>query len=237
MSKSRGNVVSPAPIVERFGADAARCYILFIGPPDQDAAWNESSLQGVHRFLARLWRLGDELRSGQHDQPAVPAGAASAAVVRKANWAIDKVTGDLDGRFAFNTAIAAVMELVNDIYKAREAGADEAALRFATVTAASLIFPFAPHLGAEVYELTTGRRVWEDPWPQADPAMLETDMFELVCQVNGRVRDRVQAPSGADRDALERLALEAPGVQAHLNGHQVVKVVVVPGKLVNVVVR
>jgi leucyl-tRNA synthetase len=99
------------------------------------------------------------------------------------------------------------------------------------------VFPFAPHLGAEVYEALTGRRVWEDSWPEADPEMLVTATFTLVCQVNGRVRDRVQAPTGAPREALEKLALAAPGVQAHLNGHQVVKVIVVPDKLVNIVVK
>jgi leucyl-tRNA synthetase len=251
MSKSQGNVISPQPIVERFGADAARCYILFVGPPDQDAAWSESSLEGVHRFLARLWRLGEELggeapsrsearagraeagRSGA-EPPADPRGGAL-AVVRKAHWAIAKVSADMRGRFSFNTAIAAIMELVNEIY--RQADADPAARRFATATGASLLFPFAPHLGAEVYERLTGRRVWEEPWPQADPAMLASETFELVCQVNGKVRDRVSAPSGATREELERLALGARGVQARLDGHPVVRVIVVPGKLVNVVTR
>ncbi len=155
--------------------------------------------------------------------------------MRKAHWAIDKVTSDLDGRFAFNTAIAAIMELVNELY--RYPGADPQARRFAVATAASLVFPFAPHLGSEVYEMITGERVWEQPWPAADPAMLVADTFELVCQVNGKVRDRVRAPTGAPREELERLALASHGVQAHLNGHDVIKVVVVPDKLVNVVVR
>jgi leucyl-tRNA synthetase len=234
MSSSKGNVVAPSSIVERFGADAARCYILFIGPADQDAAWNESSLEGVHRFLTRLWRLGEELAGGGAQAPEHPSGAAL-TVVRKAHWAIDKVTSDMSGRFAFNTAIAAVMELVNEIYRHPEAG--QAARRFATATAASLIFPFAPHLGAEVYERLTGRRVWEDPWPVPDPAMLESETFQLVCQVNGRLRDRVPAPTGAPREELERLALQAPGVRTHLNGREVSRVIVVPGKLVNVVVR
>ncbi|MDQ2894732.1 MAG: leucine--tRNA ligase [Actinomycetota bacterium] len=236
MSKSRGNVISPQPIVERFGIDAARCYVLFIGPPDQDAAWSETSLEGVHRFLSRLWRLGDELSQGTPPGPAEPPAdleGNALALVRKANWAIDKVTGDLSGRFAFNTAIAAVMELVNELYRHPES--DPAARRFATATAASLLFPFAPHLGSEVYERLTGDRVWEQPWPEADPAMLVADTFELVCMVNGKVRDRVPAPSGAPREELERLALDARGVQAHLNGHPIVKVIVVPDKLVNVV--
>ena len=156
--------------------------------------------------------------------------------MRKTNWAIDKVTRDLAARFAFNTAIAAIMELVNMLYDP-SIDADVESRRFATATAASLLFPFAPHLGSEVYERLTGRRVWEEPWPDTDPNMLVADTFELVCQVNGKVRDRVAAPSGAPRDQLERLALETHGVQAHVDGHEIVKVIVVPDKLVNVVVR
>ncbi len=235
MSSSKGNVVEPRAIVERLGADAARTYVLFIGPLDQDAAWSDAGVEGVHRFLARLWRLGDELggHRGAVEQPVDPGGDAL-TLVRKANWAIDKVTGDLAERFAFNTAISAIMELVNEIYRHPEA--DPEARRFATATAASLVFPFAPHLGAEVYELLSGRRVWEEPWPAADLSMLQADTFELVCQVNGRVRDRVAAPSGAPREELERLCLATRGVRAHLDGRQVAKVIVIPDKLVNVVV-
>ena len=237
MSKSRGNVISPMPIVERYGADAARCYILFIGPPDQDAAWSESSLAGVHKFLGRLWRLADDLAADGRapaDQPLAPEGDAL-TLVRKANWAIDKVTRDMTGRFAFNTALSAVMELVNLNYLHLDA--EREARRFAVATAASLMFPFAPHLGAEAYELLTGRRVWEEPWPEADPAMLVAETFELVCQVNGKVRDRVTAPTGAPRDELERLCLSARGVQARVDGHEIAKVIVVPDRLVNIVVR
>jgi leucyl-tRNA synthetase len=236
MSSSKGNVVEPRAIVERLGADAARTYVLFIGPADQDAAWSDAGVEGVHKFLARLWRLGRELATvpGGTEQPTEPERGAL-TLTRKANWAIDKVTTDIAERFAFNTAIAAVMELVNEIY--RHPDADVEARRFATATAASLVFPFAPHLGAEVYELLSGRRVWEEPWPTADSAMLQADTFELVCQVNGRVRDRVTAPSGASRQELERLCLDTRGVKAHLDGREVSKVIVVPDKLVNVVVR
>jgi leucyl-tRNA synthetase len=127
------------------------------------------------------------------------------------------------------------MELVNDIYRHRDAGIEAA--RFATATAASLLFPFAPHVAAEVFEKLTGQRVWETAWPDADPAMLQADTFELVCQVNGKVRDRVDAPSGAPREELEKLALGTRGVQQHIDGQDVIKVIVVPDKLVNVVVR
>jgi leucyl-tRNA synthetase len=243
MSKSRGNVVSPAAIIERVGADTARCYILFVGPPDQDADWSDDGVEGVHRFLSRLWRLSAETaeRAGG-DASAAPglsepstAGGDDLALLRKTHWAIDKVGGDLR-RFAFNTAIAAVMELLNEISRLRES-TDLETQRFSLATAASLLFPFAPHVCADAYDLLTGERVWEQEWPQADEAMLESESYELVCQVNGKVRDRVQANADAGPDELKDLCRAAPNVQVHLDGKQVVKEVVVPGKLVNFVVR
>ncbi len=237
MSKSRGNVKSPDTYVERYGADTIRAYILFIGPPDQDADWSDDGVEGVHRFLSRLWRLSAEIAATTPDDPAPddPEGA-DLDLVRKAHWAIEKVTNDMAGRFAFNTAIAAIMELTNDVSRLRErAGAGT--MRFALTTANSLLFPFAPHAAADGYERLTGRRVWEEDWPEAEHRFLERDTYQLVCQVNGKVRDRVEAPSGAPRDRLEELALAAPNVQAHIDGRSVVKVIVVPDKLVNVVVR
>jgi leucyl-tRNA synthetase len=237
MSKSRGNAVSPARIVARYGADTARCYILFIGPPDHDVDWSDAGVEGVYRFLSRLWRLGAE--TAAVTQPAPPLDEPSGAdllLMRKAHWAIEKVTRDLAGRFAFNTAIAAVMELYNDCSRLRDR-VDPGTLRFALVTAASLVFPFAPHAGADVYERLTGERVWEQPWPSPDPRFLETASYTLVCQVNGKVRDRVEAPAAATEEELAALCRAAPNVQTHLDGRQVVKEVVVPGKLVNVVVQ
>ena len=241
MSKSKGNVISPGDYVERYGADTARCYILFIGPPDQGADWSDEGVGGVHRFLARLWRLAaDVAETTSADDGGAPSGEPT-PLLRKAHWAIDKVTRDFEGRFAFNTAISAVMELVNDAYRQRDglAGTPEGAsqLRFAVATAGSLIFPFAPHLGAEVYDLLTGTRVWEEPWPAADPALLVGDTVEIVVQVNGKLRDRVAARAGSDGDEQARLARESPRVTSHLDGREVVKTVVVPDKLVNFVVR
>ncbi len=241
MSKSRGNVISPRDYVERYGADAARCYILYLGPPDQDADWSDEGVGGIHRFLARLWRLAVELEERGPTSAGSELLGEPTPLMRKAHWAIDKVTGDLGERFAFNTAIAAVIELVNDAYREKEAllASDEGVsqLRFATATAASLIFPFAPHLGSEVYELMTGRRVWEEPWPVADPALLHDDTFELIVQVNGKLRDRVAAPAGASRDEQERLALASEKAMSQIDGAAIVKTVVVPGRLVNFVVR
>jgi leucyl-tRNA synthetase len=240
MSKSRGNVVSPASIVQRVGADTARCYILFVGPPDQDADWSDAGVEGVHRFLSRLWRLAVETaeRAGTiGGAPESPLGVQGddLALLRKAHWAIDKVSGDLR-RFAFNTAISAVMELLNDCSRLRDS-ADVQTLRFSLATAASLLFPFAPHVCADVYERLTGERVWEADWPNAEEELLERDEYELVCQVNGKLRDRVQAASNAGADELKELCRAAPNVRAHLDGKEIVKEIVVPGKLVNLVVR
>jgi leucyl-tRNA synthetase len=258
MSKSKGNVVSPASIVERRGADTARCYILFVGPPDQDADWSDEGVEGVYRFLGRLWRLAADVAerggtTGPHAArpgPArVPARQTAHAppgtegdgsgtdleLLRKTHWAIDKVSTDLR-RFAFNTAISAVMELLNECSRLRDVAGVETQ-SFALATGASLLFPFAPHVCADIYDMLTGERVWEQPWPQADPALLERDSYELVCQVNGKVRDRVQAPTEAGPEELKALCRAALNVQAHLDGHEVVKEIVVPGKLVNIVVR
>jgi leucyl-tRNA synthetase len=240
MSKSKGNVVSPAAIIERVGADTARCYILFVGPPDQDADWSDEGVDGVHRFLSRLWRLAAETaeRAGTLvAEPALPADLAGddLALARKTHWAIDKVSGDLR-RFAFNTAIAAVMELLNDCSRLRDA-VELDTMRFALASAASLLFPFAPHVSADVYERLTGERVWEQSWPQAEEALLEREVYELVCQVNGKVRDRVQASADASVQELKALCHAAPNVIAHVDGKEIVKEIVVPGKLVNLVVR
>jgi leucyl-tRNA synthetase len=238
MSKSKGNVISPGTYVDKYGVDTARCYILFIGPPDQDADWRDDDIEGVYRFLARLWRLGADVATAGQRVPGV-AGQLTGddlEVVRKAHWAIEKVTNDMVGRFAFNTAISAVMELVNECYK-RRANVAHDVLHFATATAASLIFPFAPHCGSDVYDLLTGERVWEQPWPDADPAFLERDTVPIVVQVNGKVRDRFEAASGAAREDLESAARECPNARAHLDGHEIVKVIVVSDKLVNFVVR
>ncbi|MGH2941642.1 MAG: leucine--tRNA ligase [Solirubrobacteraceae bacterium] len=238
MSKNKGNVISPTTIVDRYGADTARAYILFIGPPDQDADWSDSGVEGMYRFLGRLWRLSAEAADELPDDP-VPDEPArdDERLLRKAHWAIDKVTSDMGARFGFNTAIAAVMELVNEVTPVKRGAASPGAVRFVLGTAASLLFPFAPHAAADAYHLLTGERVWEQPWPSADPRFLQSPTFELVLQVNGKVRDRVQAPSDASRDELVALARESDRVRQYVDGNEVVKEIVVPGKLVNVVVR
>jgi leucyl-tRNA synthetase len=242
MSKSRGNTVSPAEYVERFGADSLRTYICFMGPPIKGGDWSDEGVEGIFRFLARLWRLGREVAE-RTDAGESMDGADGPAreLLAKAHWAIDKATRDIEPRFQFNTAISAVMELVNEIYRLKgtlygnPTGA--AAVRFATATAASLLFPFAPHLGSEVYEWLTGERVWEQPWPEADPDLLERETYMLVVQVNGKLRDRIEVESDATDERLLELARASENVQRHLDGKAIVKEIVVPGRLVNLVVR
>jgi leucyl-tRNA synthetase len=242
MSKSRGNTVSPADYVDRYGADTARTYICFMGPPERGGDWSDEGVEGVNRFLSRLWRLCEEVegKGGFEADPAIRAGAGG-ALLAKAHWAIEKVTRDFERGFQFNTAIAAVMELVNDAYRLKDSLYEEpagiAAVCFATATAASLIFPFAPHLGAEVWERLRGGRVWERPWPVADPQLLASDTVTVIVQVNGKLRDRIEAETDAPREELLRLAKESEKVGRHIDGREVIKEVVVPGRLVNLVVR
>jgi leucyl-tRNA synthetase len=245
MSKSRGNTVSPAEYTDKYGADSLRTYICFMAPPIKGGDWSDEGVEGIFRFLARLWRLGSEVESRTKEVGA-PAGEAEEApsdvreLLAKANWAIDKVTRDLE-RFQFNTAISAVMELVNDIYRLKDGlyddGSGAASVRFATATAASLLFPFAPHLCSEVVEWLDGERVWEQPWPEAEPELLERETYMLVVQVNGKLRDRIEVASDTAEAELVNLAKGSENVQRHLDGKAIVKEIVVPGRLVNLVVR
>jgi leucyl-tRNA synthetase len=225
MSKSKGNVVSPDDFVRELGADALRLYVLFIGPADARVDWQATGLEGMARFLRRLWRVGLEVAA----QPEKPA---EGALAHKAHETIAKVTDDLGRRYAYNTAIAAVMELVNEI--ARDVSAPGA--RFATETAVSLIQPSAPHVAEELWERLGHSRLWDEPWPNADPAMLQRATFELVVQVNGKVRDRFQVPADLPEEELITRAKESARVQAHLDGAEIRQTIVVPRKLVNLVV-
>jgi leucyl-tRNA synthetase len=255
MSKSKGNTVSPAEYVERHGADAARTYVCFMGPPERGGDWTDEGVEGVHRFLSRLWRVSAEVAGAQDADGAGDwalsgqvgaefagrAGGDARELLAKAHWAMDKATRDFVKGFQFNTVIAAVMELVNEVYRTRDGLLESEdglrCLRFAIATAASLIQPFAPHLAAEVFEQMTGERVWESSWPVADPEMLRSDTVTIVVQVNGKVRDRIEVADGVGKDEILDLARAAENVVRHLEGTETVKEIVVPGKLVNLVVR
>jgi leucyl-tRNA synthetase len=227
MSKSKGNVVDPRDYIARYGADATRLWPPFLGPVDQDAEWHDDGIEGVVRFLHKLWRVSLDV-VGRPAATEVP----DTALARKAHQTIAKVTDDIGRRFVLNTPIAAVMELVNETGRAPE----DPAARFAVETAVSLIQPYAPHIAEELWERLGHERLWETPWPEADPTLLEEDTFELVVQVNGRVRDRLQVPVDLSEDELVARAKESPRVRAHLDGGEIRQTIVVPRKLVNLVV-
>jgi len=227
MSKSKGNVSGPDALVDAYGADAVRLRILFMGPADQDMEWTDSGIEGMSRFVRRLWRIALEVAENAPEDD-----AGEGPLARKAHETIAKVTDDIGRREQFNTPIAAVMELVNEIAPAP--GSPGA--RFAMETAISLIQPYAPHVAEELWEQLGRTRLWMEPWPQADAALLERETFELVIQVNGRVRDRLEVGGDLSEDELVARATESPRVQAHLNGKEIRQVFVVPGKLVNLVV-
>jgi len=226
MSKSKGNIVAPDDAVARYGADTLRLYVLYMGPADQDKEWQDDGVEGMQRFLGRLWRVVHEA-AGRPSQP-----DADTPLGRKAHATIAKVTDDLQRRFVFNTPIAAVIELVNELSKAP----DDPAARFAAETAVSLIQPYAPHIAEELWEQLRGERLWVSAWPEADPSMLTHDPLELVVQVNGKVRDRIEVAVSLSEDELVETAKASPKVQAHVNGKSVRQAIVVPRKLVNLVV-
>jgi leucyl-tRNA synthetase len=227
MSKSQGGV-SPNELIDMFGADAIRIYILFQGPADQDIDWTPDGIDATVRFIRRLWRVVHEAAA----QPESPAGIDT-PLARKAHETIARVTDDIDRRFVFNTPIAAVMELVNELSKAP----DDPAARFAAEAAVSVLQPWTPHVAEELWQGVLGHdsRLWESPWPSYDEAMLQSDTIELVLQVNGKVRDRVHVPAGLSEEELIARARASEKVQAHLNGEER-RVIVVPDKLVNIVV-
>ena len=229
MSKSKGNVVGPDDLVEAYGADAVRLYMLFIGPANEDMDWTDEGIEGMVRFVRRLYRL-----VGEAAERSAPAGEVPVNdLARKAHETIARVTDDLGRRQSFNTAIAAVMELVNELSRG---GADDPAARFAAETAVSVIQPYAPHVAEELWERLGHERLWEQPWPVADAVLLERDTFELVVQVNGKVRDRFEVDADLPEEELVARAKASPRVQAHIDGATVRKTIVVPRKLVNIVV-
>jgi len=245
MSKSKGNVVDPDYLVERYGADTARLFSIFAAPPERDLEWSDQGVEGASRFLHRIWRIvarGREWLAGDLPPPAAEPSAAGRTLRRLTHKTIARVTEDVERRNHFNTAVAAVMELVNGYAElVQEEAPADADLRVAIVEAVRttlvLLAPFVPHVASELWgEVGDGRPLAGTPWPEADPAALVEDVVELVVQVNGKVRGRfTAAPDTAEQELLER-ALADPKVQAQIAGKPIRKTHVVPGRLVSIVV-
>jgi len=245
MSKSKGNVVSPDLMIERYGADATRMYALFAAPPDRDLEWQEEGVAGISRFLSRVHRLTmkySESAGQRVSGAASPAGQSGQALLRKLHQTIAKITLDFSGRWHFNTCIAAIMELVNAI-AAGEAAMDSGEMAPATVAEVFrnlvlMLAPFAPFLAAELWEEIGGEgTVFRTAWPVADAELTREAEVEIPVQSNGKLVTVVKVPAGSDEATIKAAALADAKVEARMQGKTVVKVIVVPGKLVNIVVR
>ena len=243
MSKSRGNVVAPDEVIERYGADTARTSILFLGPVDQNAEWTDEGVAGTFRFLLRVWRLVHEDREhyGADWRTRLGNGAAEpvAALRRLTHQTIQRVTADLEA-FKFNTAISALHELTNALLASRDratAEAERAAVSEGIETLVLLLSPFAPHLCEELWEVLghDDTLTWH-PWPEADAALAAAQEVTIVVQVNGKLRDRLTVPAGTPEEELQRLALESAKVQKHLSGKTPRDIIILPDRLVNFVV-
>jgi len=245
MSKSKGNVVSPDDMIAKYGADATRMYALFAAPPDRDLDWQEDGVAGVSRFLARVWRLVTKYapvaQAGRGQHADAPTGL-SLKLLRKLHQTIAKITLDFEGRWHFNTCVAAIMELVNDLQAAdAQLAAGEVPARYLEEILRALVLllaPLAPYLAAELWEeLGEKGAILRAPWPVSDPILAKEDELEIPVQVNGKLVTVVRVPADAVSKAIEAAALADEKVQSRCAGKTVAKVIVVPGKLVNLVVK
>jgi len=239
MSKSVGNVVSPEEIVSQYGADTARLFILFAAPPEKDLEWSERGVEGSYRFLKRVWSIvGTYHQLALHDNT---LSKDELALRRKLHQTIAKVTEDLDGKFAFNTAISAIMELVNDMYKFAEAHKEINANLKTEVLRNLLILlaPFVPHIIEELWQTlhASEKSVHEASWPVVDSSALVVDTVEIAVQVNGKLRATMEVSVSLQNNELEEKAKQLPGVQKFIEGKTIVKCIVIPKRIVNIVVR
>ena len=233
MSKSKGNVVGADMLAEKFGADTARMFILFAGPPEKEIDWRTEGAEGIYRFLGRVYRFVTR----NAGQVASVSGASDRKVLRKLHQALRKITEDFETRWHFNTCIASIMELINVLY-AEEGNIGAAAMEEVVEKLALMLAPFAPYLSQEIWEqLGKEGPVFRQCWPTYDPELAKEDLAEIVVQVNGKLRSRIYLPFGTPTQELEAGALADEKARTFLEGKHVVKVITVPDKLVNVVVR
>jgi leucyl-tRNA synthetase len=253
MSKSKGNVVSPDDMIARYGADATRMYSLFAAPPDRDLDWQEDGVAGVSRFLSRVYRFvmkhaymargaSAQANSGEPGGDAATADIVTADLLRKLHQTIRKITQDFGGRWHFNTSIAAIMELVNALTAADESIAagrvGPRAMATLLENLVLLLAPFAPYLAAELWEqIGKEDSILRHPWPRFDEALAQEEAIGIPVQINGKLRVVVTVAVNATQPEMQEAALADEKIQAAIAGKQIAKMIVVPGKLVNIVVR
>lgn len=240
MSKSKGNTVSPIEIINKYGADTARLFVLFAAPPERDLDWSEQGVEGCFRFINRVYRLVDELaevaKSNEEVKTVTKEDKAMRLVIHST---LKKVTADLSEKFGFNTAIAALMELINEMYKYKELdNRNDGIIREGIETIVTILAPFTPHVGEELWTMI-GKEgsVFDISWPKFDEKALVQDEVEVIVQVNGKLRDKISMDANIAKEDMEKVALESEKIKAAIEGKNVVKVIAVPKKLVNIVVK
>lgn len=241
MSKSKFNGVPPSQVLSKYGADTARMFILFKAPPEKDLEWDDADVEGQFRFLNRVWRAVMEFAQSEHlnqveaidtlEQESL--SKPEKALRRATHTAIKEITEDIEGDYQFNTAVSELMKLSNAINEAKDKTTP--AFAEAICTLVKLIAPFAPHIADELWSSLSTGSVHQQPWPSIDEAALVADEITLVIQIMGKTRGTLQVPAGADKAALETYARESDIAQKYLEGKEIKKVIVVPGKLVNFV--
>lgn len=242
MSKSKGNIVSPEAIIGKFGADTARLFILFAAPPERDLEWNDSAVEGCYRFINRVWRfvysyvqssngvLTDYSSFGD-------LNSADKDMRRLVHTTIKRVSDDAGTRFNFNTAISAIMELVNGLYQYKEQAYNQAVMAEAADTLVLLLAPFIPHVTEELWqELGHTGSVHKQQWPVVDEKAMAAEDVTVIVQINGKVRDKIVMPVNVDQAEAEKIALAQPKIAEMIAGKAIKKVIVVPNKLINIVV-
>lgn len=243
MSKSLGNIVSPEEIQAKYGADTARLFILFAAPPEKELDWSDAGVEGSYRFLNRVYRLVqeyvNEIRGDFRGSETITIQSAEDKALNfQLNATVKKVTEDAGGRFSFNTAISSIMELVNALYKYKQGEVNVPLMNDAIEKLILIMNPFVPHITEELWnDLGHEDRVYQQNWPEFDPAALELETVEIIVQVNGKLKDKMAFEKNAEKSAIEEAALASERVQDAIAGKSVVKTIVVPNKLINFVVK
>ena len=240
MSKSLGNVVSPAEIIDKYGADTARLFILFAAPPERELDWSDKGVEGSYRFINRVYRMVYDFSQNYSEVPESYeiSGDADKNMAYWLNYAIKKVSDDIGERFNFNTAISTIMELVNEMYRYKEGTVNPGLFGAAIKDLIIMLAPFVPHVTEEMWEhLGYEGSVHDQNWPEYDEKALVKDTVEIVVQVNGKIKEKLDIAGGLSREEMEKNAMENEKVKGLIEGKNVVKVIAVPGKLINIVVK
>ncbi|MBC8568919.1 leucine--tRNA ligase [Mogibacterium sp. NSJ-24] len=240
MSKSIGNVVSPAEIIEKYGADTARLFILFAAPPERELDWSDKGVEGSFRFINRVYRMVYEFSEKYADIPDnyEILSEADKSMAYWMNYAIKKVSDDIGERFNFNTAISTIMEMVNEMYRYKEGTVNEGLFAAAVKNLIIMMAPFVPHVAEEMWEhLGYGGSVHEQQWPEYDEKALVKDTVEIVVQINGKIKEKINIAGDSSKEEMEKIAVENDNIKALTEGKNIVKIIAVPNKLINIVVK